>query len=65
MRIVSKYKVYKVFDRYKFPQKEFLLMVSSKEQAKRMARDITQKGFDIMGRVNFWGEIEWCGFSIV
>ena len=65
MRIVSKYKIYQVFDRYKSPRRALLYVVNSKEQAKELAEAITQKGFDIMGRINVWGEVEWAGFAII
>ena len=65
MRIVSKYKIYKVFDRYHAPQRVLQLIVNSKKEAKEISRAITQKGLDIMGRINYWGEMEWVGFSIV
>jgi len=65
MRIVSKYKVYKVLDRYSFPRRVLMSVVNSKEEAKGMAKAITQKGLDIMGRINYWGEMEWAGFAII
>jgi len=65
MRIVSKYKVYKVFDGYKSPKRVLQLIVNSKKEADEISRSITQKGLDIMGRINYWGEKEWAGFSIV
>lgn len=65
MKIVSKYKVYRVLDSYKYPKRVFLEEVYSKQKAEEMAREITQKGLDIMGRINYWGEMEWAGFAIV
>ena len=65
MRIVSKYKIYQVFDRYKSPRRVLVYVVNSKKQAKELAEAITQKGLDIMGRINCWGEVEWAGFAII
>jgi hypothetical protein len=65
MQIKSKYNIYKVFDGYKFPHRELYVSVYSKKEAEEITRYITQKGLDIMGRINHWGEKEWAGFCIV
>jgi hypothetical protein len=65
MRIRLKYNIYKVFDRYKFPRRELFLSVYSKKEADIISRDITQRGLDLMGRINHWGEVEWVGLCIV
>lgn len=65
MRIVSRYKIYKVFDSYKSPRRVLQLIVDSRKEADEISKAITQKGLDIMGRINYWGEKEWAGFSIV
>jgi hypothetical protein len=65
MRLVPKYNIYKVFDGYKNHRRKLFLSVHSKKEANEISRHITQKGLDLMGRVNFWGEVQWAGFSIV
>jgi len=42
-----------------------MFIIKGKEHANNAARMITQKGYDLMGRINYWGESEWAGFSIV
>jgi hypothetical protein len=65
MMIRLKYNIYKVFDGYKFPHRELFLSVYSKKEADIISKHITQIGFDLTGRLNYWGESEWVGFSIV
>jgi hypothetical protein len=65
MQIKLKYNIYKVFDGYANHRRELFLSVHSKREAYDVAHNITQKGLDIMGRINYWGEIEWVGFCIV